>query len=405
MRLIDAQCRPAFSSTGHLSFEIYVQISPTASGRGSAIGAMLTDGEDHSHSSPPPHESLKNYISFFKEEMRPLLLGSDFTSQQEVDSALFALFQRSKLPTTFFSATSIAFAKAASSDQGLPLHCYLKKLSSSCPQASPPIPIFDVLNATNCLYKSLHTIPFLLIPSSKLSLIEALIMGSRVLKKARELCWKDNRSCNTAHQGGVLTNLNNCEEGFSIVIKAASQCGYHAGEDFTLGIDFESEYFKTPKGVIFPWSEYPLSVEVRLSDLLKWVKKFPLSYVEDPFLNNETNIWRAFMQNVSYSTMLVGDKFFSTSLTETTCLERDMPINSFVLKPNQLPTVTEALNTAYAGFDLGWTPIVSYRTIDSDDTSLPHLAIASGAKYMKAGGMCNMEHVGKYNELMRIFNV
>jgi enolase len=404
MRFIDVQCRPVFCSTGQLSFEVYVQISPIAFGNGAVLGITIVDEERHIPILSPSHKSLKDYILFFDKEVKPLLLDSDFSSQQEVDSALFNLSQQNDIPSTFFSAISIAIIKAASLNEGLPLYSYLQKsLFPHCRQSSL-IPIFNILDATCALYKSQHTVPFLLLPSSKLNLMESLRMASRVLAKARELCWQKKKDKSTAPQGGILTHLNSCEEGFSIVIEAASQCGYRADKDFTLGIDFESEYFKTSEGVMFPWSEEPLSPEEQLSHLLRWSEEFPLSYVEDPFVSNETDIWRALLKRVSRPMILVGDKFFSTILARETILREKDSINSFVLKPNNFPTVTAAWNTLNAGLDLGWTSIVSHRSIDSDDTFLSHFAVASGSQYMKAGGMCNMEHIGKYNELLRIFN-
>ncbi len=393
MKIIDAQCRAVFGSTGRLSFEVYIRMSPNISSRVSSSGKEISD-----------NALLKRCIEFFNKKIRPTLLDYDFSSQQQLDALLLSLFQQSGLPSTFFSVISIAFAKVGSYKEGSSLHSYLEKFSKFSGKVPPPLPIFNILDATNFYSNTPQTVSFLLVPAVNIDLMDSLILGSRVLEKTKEICWENQRYRGNSSQGGVLINLNDCEEGFNLIIKAAAECGYHVGKNFTLGIDFESEYFKTSQGAIFPWSNKPLSREEHFSCLLKWVEEFPLSYIEDPFVNSELEDWCTLKEKLPHSSMLVADKPFSLFLSNKTKLKEKQPINSFIIKITRFPTITEIMKTIDIGLALNWSPVVSHRSIDNNDTFISHLAVASGSKYMKAGGMCNMEHIDKYNELMRIFN-
>lgn len=405
IKILDVTCRPIFSSAGDLSFEIYVKISPNASGIGQATGIKFTSKKNHPSCTLMAQAiSIKNYISFFNEEVKPQLLSSEFSSQETVDSLLFEIGQKSLFSSNFFSPISIAIAKAASAKADLPLYVYLKNLTVPCKQLMRSLPIFNILDATRSICKDSLSISFLLIPSYKMDLIESLMMGSQVLSKTREICWEDNKNYGIAPRGGVLTKLKSCEEGFDLILKAASQCKYRLEEDFHLGIDFEAEHFSSEEGFRPPWSKSVISADEHIDTLLKLTKLFPLTYIEDPFLNRDIDSWKSFMKKSPHSMMLVGDAFFPVALEKRNSPGKNNLINSFVLKPDQFPTVTAALNTIHEGIFLGWSPIVSHRTINNDDSFLSHFSVASGAQYIKAGGMHNMEHIKKYNELMRIYN-
>ncbi|MEU0936129.1 hypothetical protein [Embleya sp. NPDC005971] len=374
-----AESAPRGSTTGE--FEAYVLEDATALPTLAAVAPALTSVLDL---------------------VRPALIGRDVCDQRAVDTALRevdggAYFRR--IGGNVAVATSMAVAQAGALASGQALYRHLAESGSGPGPVRLPVPMFNIADGavgSNTVYTE-----FLLLPTAAEPAV-ALDQGVRVRAAlAARLTGKGHR-CSDSTQGGWSVDLGGCEATMELIVAAAEDCGLVGGQDFHLGLDLSGAEFATPAGYAFPWLEEPLSAADLTRRYLDWVDRYPLTFLEDAFEPADEAAWHALRARLVGRAAVVGDDLFASDAERIDRGVRAGLADGALIKPNQVGTVTQALDALDAGARHGITTVVSQRSGETASAFITHLAVAGGATWLKAGGPARMDRIAKFNELMRI---
>lgn len=403
MRAIrEVGARAVFDSNGIPAIEVEIradggvraaELAPRGSTTGEFEAYVLEDA-----AALPALAAVDPALASVADLVRPALIGLDVCDQRAVDAALRAVdggayFRR--IGGNVAVAASMAVAQAGATAAGRPLY---RHLAETAP-ARLPVPMFNIADGavgSNTVYTE-----FLLLPTTAEPAV-ALEQGARVRAAlAARLAGKGHR-CSDSTQGGWSVDLGGCEATMEMIVAAAEDCGLAGGHDFHLGLDLSGAEFARPPGYAFPWLERPLSVEELTRRYLDWVDRYPLTFLEDPFEPADEGAWRKLRERLAGRAAVVGDDLFASAAER---IDRGVAAglaDGALIKPNQVGTVTQALDALACGARHEITTVVSQRSGESASAFITHLAVAGGATWLKAGGLSRMDRVAKFNELLRI---
>ncbi|HEU5324178.1 MAG TPA: phosphopyruvate hydratase, partial [Methylomirabilota bacterium] len=343
--------------------------------------------------------------------LRPALRGHDAGDQGAVDGVLCALDgtpTKKVVGGNVCVATSMAVAKAAAAARRLPLCRHL----GAPDRPRLPTPMFNVIDGSKDADCGVTGVEFLLIPDARLSIGDALEMGVAVRAGARELAARRGWRGGDSPQGALALSLDCCEEGLELLSRAAEGSGYAPGTDFSLGLDLASSDYRDGSRYRFRWYRRPgaaraapadgFPVDVLLETYADWVGRYPLSFVEDGFGETDEEAWRRLTARLGPRVRVAGDDLFASSAARIAGGARGGLATAALVKPNQVGTVSEALEAMRVARAAGMTVVVSQRSGENDDAVITHLAVAGEAAYLKAGGMSRMDRVMNFNELLRL---
>jgi len=305
---------------------------------------------------------------------------------------------KSRLGANSLLAVSLAVAKAAAEETGLPLYRYLGGVN---PMAMP-VPLMNVINGGVHADNSLDMQEFMIIPLGLPTFRETLRAGAEVFQTLRKLLKDKGLSTAVGDEGGFAPRLANHEAALKLIVDAISATGYKPGKDIAIGIDCaSSEFYKD--------GEYTLACEGRtlksaeLVELLAgWVKNYPIISIEDGMAEDDWDGWKMLTKHLGKKVQLVGDDIF---VTNTKIIEQGIKqgiANSVLIKVNQIGTLTETLAAIQTAKRAGYTVIISHRSGETEDTMIADIAVGTNALQIKTGSLSRSERVAKYNQLLRI---
>ncbi len=404
--IIDIIAREILDSRGNPTVEADVLLEsgvlgrasvPSGASTGTKEAVELRDGDASRFMGKGVLKAVENVNT----EISEAIIGLDAAEQAFIDKTLIDLDgtdNKSRLGANAILAVSMAVAKAAAEESGLPLYRYLGGAGSM----TMPVPMMNVINGGAHANNSIDMQEFMIIPVGAQSFREALRCGAEVFHSLKKLIDARGMPTTVGDEGGFAPSLESNEAALQLIVKAIESAGYLPGSDVAIGIDCaSSEFFKNGKYELAS-EGLSLSAEEFCDYLATWVDKYPIISIEDGMAETDWEGWKLLSKRLSASVQLVGDDIF---VTNTKILKegiRQGIANSVLIKINQIGTLSETFAAIELAKRSGYTSVVSHRSGETEDTTIADIAVATNAMQIKTGSLSRSDRLAKYNQLLRI---
>ena len=402
--IIDIAAREILDSRGNPTVEVDVLLECGSLGSASVPSGASTgsfEAVEKRDQDPKRYhgKGVLQVVAAIEGEIFDALAGELADDQAEIDKVLIALDgtpNKSRLGANALLGVSLAVAKAASASFGMPLYRYLGGVHTN----RLPMPMMNIINGGAHADNGIDVQEFMMIPSSAQDIGTAIRMGGEVFHSLKSLLKKAGHSTNVGDEGGLAPALKSTNEALDFILKAIEAAGYRPGVDIHLALDVAAnELYK--KG------SYHLEGQVYTSSQLidfyqGLAKNYPLISIEDGLFEEDWQGWAQMNQTLGADLQLVGDDLFVTNPERLQRGIREKSANAILIKPNQIGTLTETLNTIQIAQHHGFKTIISHRSGETEDTTIADIAVATSAGQIKTGSLCRSDRVGKYNRLLRI---
>ncbi len=402
--ILDVYAREILDSRGTPTVEVEVILESGVVGRaavpsGASTGVHeaveLRDGDKERYMGKGVIQAVQNVNQIIADE----IVGFSVFDQVEIDEAMIELDgtpNKGKLGANAILGVSMAVAKAAAEELGMPLYKYLGGISAR----ELPVPMMNILNGGEHADNNVDIQEFMILPVGAPSFKEALRMGSEVYHNLKSVLKAKGLSTAVGDEGGFAPDLKSNEEALQIIMEAIEKAGYKAGEDILLGMDVAStELYKDGK--------YHLDGKaITSTELIEYyaglVEKYPIISIEDGMSEDDWEGWKALTEKLGKKIQLVGDDLFVTNTARLAQgIEKGIG-NSILVKVNQIGTLTETFATMEMAKRAGYTCVVSHRSGETEDATIADIAVAVNAGQIKTGAPARTDRVAKYNQLLRI---
>ena len=404
--IVDIVAREIIDSRGNPTIEADVLLESGISGRaavpsGASTGTReaieLRDGDKGRYGGKGVLKAVENVNT----EICEAIVGLDAIEQAFIDQTLIDLDgtdNKARLGANAILAVSLAVAKAAAEESGLPLYRYL----GGAGRMQLPVPMMNVINGGAHANNSLDMQEFMIVPVGMESFREALRCGAEIFQTLKKLIDKKGMPTTVGDEGGFAPNLPSNEAALELIMEAIQAAGYTPGSQVAIALDCASSEF-------FDSGSYNLESEkleltaVELTDYLAgWVEKYPIISIEDGMAEGDWDGWKVLTKKLGRKVQIVGDDLF---VTNTKILAEGISqgvANSVLIKINQIGTLTETFAAIEMAKRAGYTAVVSHRSGETEDTFIADLAVAANALQIKTGSLSRSDRLAKYNQLLRI---
>jgi len=400
--------REVLDSRGNPTIEVEVYTESGAFGRaivpsGASTGEYeaveLRDGDKARYLGKGVLKAVRNV----NEIIAPALIGYDCTMQPYIDKLMIDLDgtpNKGKLGANAILGVSLAVARAGADYAGLPLYLYLGGVNAKV----LPTPMMNILNGGSHADNSIDFQEYMIIPAGASSFHEAIRMGSEVFHSLQKVLKAKGYATGVGDEGGFAPNLESNELGIQVILEAIAKAGYVAGKDVFIGMDVAaSEFYDADKKKYVLEGEGKEMTSDELVDFYeKLVNKYPILSIEDGFDQNDWDGWKKVTERLGKRVQLVGDDFFVTNVERIAKGIEKGICNSVLIKLNQIGTLTETLDAIEMTMNAGYTPVVSHRSGETEDTTIADVVVAVNAGQIKTGSASRTDRIAKYNQLMRI---
>ena len=370
---------------------------PSGASTGSREAIELRDGDKGRYLGKGVLRAVENINT----EISEAIMGLDATEQAYVDKTLIELDgtdNKARLGANATLAVSMAVAKAAAEESGLPLYRYFGGSGAM----ALPVPMMNVINGGAHANNNLDLQEFMIIPVGAPTFREAIRYGAEVFHALKKIIHDRGLSTAVGDEGGFAPSVANHEAAIQLILEAIDRAGYQAGSQIALGLDCAaSEFFRDGKYVL-AGEGLTLSAADFTNLLSTWCDKYPIVSIEDGMAENDWDGWRTLTDALGDRVQLVGDDLF---VTNTRILREGIEAgiaNSILIKINQIGTLTETFAAIELAKRNNYTAVVSHRSGETEDTTIADIAVATNALQIKTGSMSRSDRVAKYNQLLRI---
>ena len=404
--IVDIVAREILDSRGNPTVECDVLLEsgvmgraavPSGASTGSREAIELRDGDSSRYFGKGVLKACENINT----EISEAIMGLDANEQAFLDHTLIDLDgtdNKARLGANATLAVSMAVAKAAAEESGLPLYRYFG--GSGAMQM--PVPMMNVINGGAHADNNLDIQEFMIIPVGAPSFREAMRYGAEVFHTLKKILHEKKLTTSVGDEGGFAPSVENHEAAIKLILQAIEQAGYEPGKDIALGLDCAaSEFYKN--------GQYHLGSEgLSLSSgdftnlLATWCDKYPIISIEDAMAENDWEGWATLTQALGKKVQLVGDDLF---VTNTKILREGIQkniANSILIKINQIGTLTETFAAIEMAKRAGYTAVISHRSGETEDSTIADIAVGCNALQIKTGSMSRSDRMAKYNQLLRI---
>ncbi len=404
--IVDVVAREILDSRGNPTVEADVLIEsgvmgraavPSGASTGSREALELRDKDVTRYGGKGVLQAVENINT----EISEAIMGLDATDQSFIDRTLIDLDgteAKGRLGANALLAVSMAVAKAAAEESGLPLYRYFG--GSGAMQM--PVPMMNVINGGAHANNSLDMQEFMIVPVGAPSFRDALRCGAEVFQSLKKLLESKGLSTTVGDEGGFAPNLPNHEAAIQYILEAIDKAGYQPGADVVLALDCaSSEFFKDGR-YILEGEGLQLSAGEFADFLASWTDKYPIISIEDGMAESDWEGWRGLTERLGRRVQLVGDDLF---VTNTKILREGIQLgiaNSILIKVNQIGTLTETFSAIEMAKRAGYTAVISHRSGETEDTTISDIAVGTNALQIKTGSLSRSDRVAKYNQLLRI---
>ena len=406
--IIDVYAREVLDSRANPTIEVEVWTEDGAFGRalvpsGASTGAFeaveLRDGDKSRYLGKGVLTAVNNVNEIIAEEV----VGMDVFDQVSIDQLLIDLDgtpNKGKLGANAILGVSIAVARAAADELGMPLYQYIGGVNAKV----LPVPMLNILNGGDHADNNVDIQEFMVMPVGAVNFKEALRMGAEIFHSLRSELKAQGLNTSVGDEGGFAPNLSSNEEALSTIVQAIEKAGYKPGEDVVLALDVAASemYDKDKKVYKLEGEGRELTVDEMIDFYADLVDKYPIISIEDGLDEDDWDGWKKLTDRLGDKLQLVGDDLF---VTNTERLKRGIDLgvaNSILIKLNQIGTITETLDAIELAKVNGYTAVISHRSGETEDTTIADLAVALNAGQIKTGAPSRTDRVAKYNQLMRI---
>jgi enolase len=404
--IVDIIGREILDSRGNPTVECDVLLESSVMGRaavpsgastGSREAIELRDGDKARYLG----KGVRNAVEHVNTEISEAIMGLEANEQAFLDRTLIELDgteNKARLGANAMLAVSIAVAKAAAEESGLPLYRYFG--GSAAMQM--PVPMMNVINGGAHANNNLDIQEFMIIPVGAPSFSEAVRYGAEVFHALKKLLADRGMSTAVGDEGGFAPSVKNHEAAIQLILEAIGKAGYEAGTQIALGLDCAaSEFYKDGKYVL-GGEGLKLAAADFTALLASWCDKYPILSVEDGMAENDWDGWITLTKALGGRVQLVGDDIFVTNTRILAEGIRRGVANSILIKINQIGTLTETFAAIEMAKRAGYTAIVSHRSGETEDSTIADIAVGTNALQIKTGSLSRSDRIAKYNQLLRI---
>jgi enolase len=399
LEILDSRGNPTVQVTVRLeSGACGVAKIPSGASTGKREAVELRDGDKSRYGGKGVQKAVANVVG----EIQRAVLGME-TDQAALDARLIALDgtpNKAKLGANAILGVSIAVARAAAVEKGIPLYRYLSDQDTYI----LPVPMLNVLNGGRHADNNVDFQEFMIAPVGALSFADALRAAAETFQALKSILHQKGYETSVGDEGGFAPRLRSNEEPMELLVAAIEKAGYKPGPDIAINLDPAASEFYEGGAYTFKKSDKskhkPTAMVTLWSD---WLERYPMIYsLEDGFAEDDWDGWKEATRRLGAKVQLVGDDIF---VTNPAILEKGIHegvANSVLIKLNQIGTVTETMQCIDLARRNGYTAVVSHRSGETDDTTIADLTVAAGTGQIKSGSACRGERVAKYNRLLEI---
>ncbi|HEX5312227.1 phosphopyruvate hydratase [Aquabacterium sp.] len=370
---------------------------PSGASTGSREAIELRDGDKSRYLG----KGVLKAVEHINTEIAEAVLGLDASEQAFLDKTLIDLDgteNKGRLGANAMLAVSMAVARAAAEEAGLPLYRYFGGMGA----VQLPVPMMNVINGGAHANNNLDLQEFMILPVGAPSLREALRYGAEVFHALKKIIHDKGMSTAVGDEGGFAPSVASHEAAIQLILEAIEKAGYVAGEQIALGLDCAaSEFYKDGKYHL-EGEGLTLTAEQWTDMLATWCDKYPIISIEDAMAEGDWDGWKHLTERLGKKVQLVGDDLF---VTNTKILKEGIEkniANSILIKINQIGTLTETFAAIEMAKRAGYTAVISHRSGETEDNTISDIAVGLNAGQIKTGSMSRSDRMSKYNQLLRI---
>lgn len=406
-RIESIHAREILDSRGNPTVEVEVTLLGGAIGRaavpsGASTGTHeaveLRDGDPKRYGG----KGVLRAVEHVNETIAEAVVGMDSLDQRAIDRTMIELdgtANKQSLGANAILGVSLAVARAAAAEVGLPLYAYL-----GGPNAHTlPVPMMNILNGgKHAAGSSVDMQEFMIMPVGAPTFREAVRWGAEIFQALKRLLVERGFGAGVGDEGGFAPSLRSNEEAVEVVLQAIERAGYQTGRDVVLALDPAATELCQDGQYHLKGEGKTLSSEEMVAYWASWVSKYPIVSIEDGLAEDDWDHWRQLTAQLGSKIQLVGDDLFVTNPFRLECGIGSRAANAILVKLNQIGTLTETLDTIQLAQRNRFRTIISHRSGETDDTFIADLAVATNSGQIKTGAPSRMDRVAKYNQLLRI---
>ncbi|MCC6545345.1 MAG: phosphopyruvate hydratase [Nitrospirae bacterium] len=405
--IMDVYAREILDSRGNPTVEVDIVLEngilgrasvPSGASTGKNEALELRDGDKGRYLG----KGVENAVANIMERIGPEILTIDVAEQVLIDKIMLEMDgteNKGNLGANAILGVSLAVAKAAADDTGLPLYRYIGGVSAR----ELPVPLMNILNGGKHADNNLDLQEFMIVPVGTDNVRDAIRMGAEVFHSLKGILHEKEYNTSTGDEGGFAPNLSSNEEAIQLIIVAIEKAGYRPGEDILIALDAaSSEFCKKGKYYFKGEGKEGRSSEDMVSFYEDLVNRYPIISIEDGLAEDDWDGWKKLTSRLGSRVQLVGDDIFVTNVKLLEKGIKQCVANSILVKVNQIGTLTETLDSVEMAKRAGYTAVISHRSGETEDTTIADLSVACNAGQIKTGSLSRTDRLAKYNQLIRI---
>ena len=376
---------------------------PSGASTGSFEAVELRDGEKNRYNGKGCQKAVENV----NKKISKKIIGMNVYNQRKIDEEMIRLddtLNKSNLGANAILGVSLAVAKTASNSLGMELYQYIGGINAK----ELPVPMMNILNGGKHSENNISIQEFMIMPVGNITFAERLKRGAEIYHTLKKVLKEKGFNVGVGDEGGFAPNLQNEEMALDVIIEAIKKSKYEPGKDVVLALDVAStemreEAKKIGKDGYYFWKTNELkSNKEMVNYIVDLCNKYPIVSIEDGLAEEDWDNWKILTERLGNKIQLVGDDLFVTNMSR---LKRGIDkkvANAILIKPNQIGTLTETLDTIRMAKQNGYKTIISHRSGETEDTTIADIAVGINSMQIKTGAPCRTDRVAKYNRLLKI---
>lgn len=405
-RIAHVHAREILDSRGNPTVEVDVHLDGGAQGR-FAVPSGASTGEHEAlelrDAEPARYggKGVRRAVGHVNDRIASAVRGLNAHDQRRLDARLIELdgtANKGNLGANAMLGVSIAVARAAAAQVGLPLYRYLGGSAAHV----LPTPMMNIINGGAHADNNVDFQEFMVMPVGAPSFAEALRVGAEVFHSLKKVLKSQGKNTAVGDEGGFAPDLASNAAALDVIVEAIQKAGYTPGEDVVLALDVASSTFHDNGRYRLDGEGRTLNAEQLVDFYADLCRRYPIVSIEDGMYEDDWNGWKALTEAVGDKVQIVGDDLFVTNIERLDRGIREGIANSILIKVNQIGTLTETLDCIQRAQRAGYTCVISHRSGETSDTTIAELAVATNAGQIKTGSLSRSDRIAKYNQLLRI---
>ena len=376
---------------------------PSGASTGSFEAVELRDGDKNRYKGKGVQKAVENVNRKISKE----IIGMNVYEQKNIDETMIKLDDtpnKSNLGANAILGVSLAVAKAAAESLDMDLYEYIGGKQAK----DLPVPMMNILNGGKHSDNNISIQEFMIMPIGDITFAERLRRGAEIYHTLKSVLKEKGFSVGVGDEGGFAPDLENEEQALDVIIEAIKKAGYEPKKDIVLALDIAStEMYDEAKkigesGYYFWKTKHMKTKDEMVEYLVELCNKYPIASIEDGLAEEDWDTWKVLTEKLGDKIQLVGDDLFVTNMQRLNRGIEKNVANAILIKPNQIGTLTETLDTIELAKKHGYRTVISHRSGETEDTTIADIAVATNAGQIKTGAPCRTDRVAKYNRLLRI---